>query len=591
MEKRLTGDVKKAAYFEAYRDALAVLLRQFDAFCEQRGLRYFLFADTLKGALAYEDFIPGDKTLRIGMLYDQVERLEELARGIDGPIEGRIPWELRRGDGSQNLKPRMSMRIQGYMSEPLVVDGHECFDKDSLTMMVENPLIEITTFYDLPDDFLTLRNFVRRIDDRDAKLREIDRIHAGRATKRPWWRFVSRDRYAASLRKFARLYQGKGTKLCSALVPGRSKMARREILEDLQRVRFHGVDTWAPAEGNPWYRKPVLDETPEDLKVLQECALEIAREIHRVCKELGIGYFACGGTMLGYVRDGGFIPWDDDIDVGMLRADYERFLAEAPAVLDTKRFFLQTRQSDPEIPYLFSKVRMNGTRYITDYNKYRDYHKGICVDIFPFDEVPNEASAQRAFKSEVRALSKVHNLVANNQYDDEQIQDGGGAGPRLDRLYSRLRGRVKWLFYKRHSMEKTQAAYDAAATRFSHAEDKDSYRYVATFVPTYTMIRKDDLLPDQEVDFSGIRINVPARPEVFLAMQYGDFMKLPPLYQRAGHPLIDFGVDEDAGCAPAAGATGEAGEASAAGGAREADAADETGETLADAVQVGDARR
>ena len=142
--------------------------------------------------------------------------------------------------------------------------------------------------------------------------------------------------------------------------------------------------------------------------------MKLIKEFDRVCQELGLGYFVCGGTMLGYMRHKGFIPWDDDVDVAMLRADYDRFLSEAPNLLG-KEFFLQIRETDPTIPYLFSKIRLNGTEYCTEYNKDRAYHKGICLDIFPFDYVPNDLKERELFVKEVIGLANAHHTMANNQ--------------------------------------------------------------------------------------------------------------------------------------------------------------------------------
>ena len=84
--------------------------------------------------------------------------------------------------------------------------------------------------------------------------------------------------------------------------------------------------------------------------------MDLFREFTRICEELGLSYFAVQGTLLGAIRHGGFIPWDDDIDVGMLRKDYEVFLREAPSRLP-EYYFLQTFRSDPEFYHCFGKLR------------------------------------------------------------------------------------------------------------------------------------------------------------------------------------------------------------------------------------------
>ena len=108
-------------------------------------------------------------------------------------------------------------------------------------------------------------------------------------------------------------------------------------------------------------------------------------EFHRVCAELNIPYFLFAGTLLGAVRHKGFIPWDDDLDIIMLRKDYERFLREAPKVLNQERFFLQ-KEFSQHWPMFFSKLRLNGTTCLEKYHpKDPQIHQGVYMDIFPCD--------------------------------------------------------------------------------------------------------------------------------------------------------------------------------------------------------------
>ena len=98
-------------------------------------------------------------------------------------------------------------------------------------------------------------------------------------------------------------------------------------------------------------------ENPEELVRVQELSTRILGELDRVCRKLGINYAVYGGTAIGAVRHRGFIPWDDDIDVMMTRADYERFLAEAPALLD-ERFRLDNTRTREDFPFMFTKMVM-----------------------------------------------------------------------------------------------------------------------------------------------------------------------------------------------------------------------------------------
>ena len=96
---------------------------------------------------------------------------------------------------------------------------------------------------------------------------------------------------------------------------------------------------------------------------LQVAVLDIFKEFLCVCEKLNLKYYLLGGTLLGAVRHKGFIPWDDDIDVGMLREDYEVFLAHAQELLPD-HLFLQTYKTDPGYHHVFAKIRNSNTTFL-----------------------------------------------------------------------------------------------------------------------------------------------------------------------------------------------------------------------------------
>ncbi len=154
-------------------------------------------------------------------------------------------------------------------------------------------------------------------------------------------------------------------------------------------------------------------ENRTDSKALsehQKALLQLLTEFDRVCRKLNIPYTLFAGTMLGAVRHQGFIPWDDDLDVIMRRADYERFLAGAEEILDTETFFLQKEYS-AHWPMFFSKLRLNGTTCLEKFHP-RDHamHQGVYMDIFPCD---NAASTEFGRRIQFLA-SKV--LIAKSLY-------------------------------------------------------------------------------------------------------------------------------------------------------------------------------
>lgn len=118
--------------------------------------------------------------------------------------------------------------------------------------------------------------------------------------------------------------------------------------------------------------------------------LEIFEVFRDICERHDLKYFADSGTLLGAIRHSGFIPWDDDMDVAMLREDYDKFIEFAKDELQ-EPYFLQIPRSDDDYFYGHAKIRKNNTtaiRYIQYPEKYK-HHQGVFVDIFPLDNIPD----------------------------------------------------------------------------------------------------------------------------------------------------------------------------------------------------------
>lgn len=140
----------------------------------------------------------------------------------------------------------------------------------------------------------------------------------------------------------------------------------------------------------------VFVSNPASLGEHQDALFEILKEFDRIAKILGTPYLLFAGTMLGAVRHGGFIPWDDDLDVIMLRRDYEKFLSEASKHLDQERFFFQKEFSE-HWPMFFSKLRMNDTACLEKFHpKDKKIHQGVYIDVFPCDNAIKSGFGRRA---------------------------------------------------------------------------------------------------------------------------------------------------------------------------------------------------
>lgn len=123
-----------------------------------------------------------------------------------------------------------------------------------------------------------------------------------------------------------------------------------------------------------------------DLSDIQNIMLQMMIDIDRVCKKHGIRYILDGGSMLGAVRHKGFIPWDDDLDIAMLRDDYVKFIKIANEELDDKYCF-QCIENTKEYPYNFGKVFCTNTTFLEHFTANLDICHGIYIDVFPMDYV------------------------------------------------------------------------------------------------------------------------------------------------------------------------------------------------------------
>ena len=255
-----------------------------------------------------------------------------------------------------------------------------------------------------------------------------------------------------------------------------------------------------------------------DIKIIQDKILSILKEFINICEENNLTYYALGGTLLGAVRHQGFIPWDDDIDIGMLREDYEKFKKMAPNLLPSN-LSIVNNPLNLDITQLVDK---NVTI------KFINAESNVFIDIFPLDGYPEKGSfAAKLHSSRVlfqRMLCKISIL---------------------DLLEDKDRGTIENLIVKISKTLRIQKLLpkDALVKNLHKLIQKYDFKtspYVGNVLGRY---REREIVPSEyfkepvSLIFEDTMINCPTKYKKYLSEIYGDYMKLPPVEDRVAHNI------------------------------------------------------
>lgn len=266
------------------------------------------------------------------------------------------------------------------------------------------------------------------------------------------------------------------------------------------------------------------------LKSVQQILLAYLLEVDRICKKHNIKYFLAGGTLLGAVRHQGFIPWDDDADIMMLRDDYEKFLEIAPKEMPSGVTF-QTDKTDKGCHYPFAKIRLDNTMFATVFSReHKDMNNGLSFDIFCHDKTANSKLGRKLHLN----ATLFFRAMVFNKWNHRPVKNGNKVVSAICTLIKNILPLrcSQWLqnvtleFFK--NKKNAKYLYDGTGRNIYNGE-----------FPAYYL---DEVA---YLDFEGYKLPVPKEYDKYLRYLYGDYTELAPLSTRLQcHEILLFDLGE-----------------------------------------------
>lgn len=276
----------------------------------------------------------------------------------------------------------------------------------------------------------------------------------------------------------------------------------------------------------------IFDDTYQGkLDTIHDILLGLLLDIDKICRENDIKYFLAGGTLLGAIRHGKFIPWDDDVDVMMLREDYDKFLSVVKDKLP-KHLFLQTPITDPTSHSVFTRIRINDTLFATEFtSRFEEMHNGIFIDIVCHDKTANSKLMQ---KLHIFMTLFTRSMVFNKWKGTPM--NYGGKHKIICKIATFLKNILPMRFLER--IQDKVISFYKNSKKSKYLYDGMGRNLRRGVFPSYYL---DEV---ELIDFAGKKLPVPKEYDKYLTYLYGDYMKMIPVSERrTSHSiaLIDLG--------------------------------------------------
>lgn len=273
----------------------------------------------------------------------------------------------------------------------------------------------------------------------------------------------------------------------------------------------------------------------EELKKLKKAEVNILYDFIQVCEKHNINYFLAWGTAIGAVRHHGFIPWDDDIDVGMLREDYDKFVAVVEQEMGAN-YKLTTPVTEKGYAGTVAKLQRKGTKFVPYISRTMKCDLCLHIDLFIYDNMDNDVEAARKNIKKTRHIAHVI-FLCGSPYPVIKIKGIKGAMAKTACFMAH------YIFKLLHvSMEKQYEKFEQISKSSNHKETAKltSYQSLAAFTNSVT---REDIFPLKDIEFEDLIVKIPNQYDKMLRQTYGDYMQLPKEEDRVNHGayVIDFG--------------------------------------------------
>ena len=276
--------------------------------------------------------------------------------------------------------------------------------------------------------------------------------------------------------------------------------------------------------------------TDDESRAVKAILVEMLTDLYELCNTHNLDLILVGGSALGAVRHKGFIPWDDDLDVGLSRQDYDKLISliEQGSLGDKYDFSYPNKNKDSK--NLFLKIFKKNTVYTELHDVSSDFPKGIYIDVFPIEFAPssNLQCKVKGLLSDI--LSFISVSVLFFQYPSDVFRDFMSNDPEAYKRY-----KLRLVIGRLASYFGDHKLWVNRFEKFAQSKRKSNLMTIPTGRKHYygEILPADIFFPSSKGTFEGIEIKLPHKSKEYLSNLYGDFMAIPPVEKRERHYIIE----------------------------------------------------